>query len=211
MPFDQDVSLSAGLAADEFVLRPITAADARLDYEAVMDSRQYLREWEQSTWPEDDFTVADNQSDLIDLERWNSENLAFTYTILDPGEGRCLGCVYIFPPDAKFLSRSEIIPTTADAGEWPDVGAAVYHWIRRREMEAGMDETVLTVLEAWVREEWGFDRVVFVTNEQFGAQTDLFQRHGLSREFKIRQPGAEGTYFAYGSPTSKAKPMSMRH
>ena len=43
MPFDPDVSLSAGLRADEFILRPITAADARLDYEAVMDSRESMR------------------------------------------------------------------------------------------------------------------------------------------------------------------------
>src|SRR5699024_6751463 len=64
---------------------------------AVMDSGEYLRQWEQSTWPEDDFTVADNQSDLVDLERWNSASLAFTYTILDPSESRCLGCVYILP------------------------------------------------------------------------------------------------------------------
>src|SRR5699024_3039138 len=43
MPFDPDVSLSAGLRADEIILRPITAADARLDYEAVMDSRESMR------------------------------------------------------------------------------------------------------------------------------------------------------------------------
>ena len=211
MPFDPDVSLSAGLRADDFILRPITAADARLDHEAVMDSREYLRRWEQSSWPEDDFTVDDNESDLVDLERWNSENLAFTYTMLDSAEVRCLGCVYIFPPDAKFLKCSEIIPTTADAGEWSDVDAAVYHWVRRQEMEAGMDGTVLTELMEWIRVEWGFDRIVFVTNEQFGAQEDLFRRFALGREFAIRQPEAEGTYFAYGPPTSRAKPMKVRH
>src|SRR5699024_5210272 len=97
MPFGPDVSLSAGPRAGEFVLRPITAADARLDCEAGVDSREDLRQWEPSTWPEDDFTVADNQSDPVDLERWNSENLAFTYTILAPSESRCLGCVYILP------------------------------------------------------------------------------------------------------------------
>lgn len=73
-----------------------------------------------------------------------------------------------------------------------------------------MDETVLTGLDAWIREDWGFDRIVFVTNEQFRAQTDLFQRLGLGREFKIRQPDAEGTYFGYGPQASKAKPMSKR-
>src|SRR5699024_8604034 len=49
MPFDPDVLLSAGLKADEFILRPIIAADARLDCEAVMDSLEYLRQWEQPT------------------------------------------------------------------------------------------------------------------------------------------------------------------
>ena len=210
MPFGPDVSLSAGPRADEFILRPITAADARFDCEAVMDSREYLRQWEQSTWPEDDFTVADNQSDLVDLERWNSENLAFTYTILDPSESRCLGCVYIFPPDATFLSRSEINPTAEGAGEWSDIDAADCHWVRRREMDAGMDATVLTELEEWIRQERGFDRIVFVTNDQFGAQTDLFQRFGFGREFKDRQPDAEGTHFGCGPQASKAKPMSIQ-
>jgi hypothetical protein len=77
-------------------------------------------------------------------------------------------------------------------------------------MEAGMDETVLKGLEAWIREDWGFARIVFVTNEQFGAQTDQFQRLGLGREFKIRQPDAEGTCVGYGPQASKAKPMSKR-
>lgn len=89
-------------------------------------------------------------------------------------------------PDATFLSRSEISPTTEGAGEWSDTDAAVCHWVRRREMDAGMDATVLTELEEWVRQERGFDRIVFVTNDQFGAQTDLFQRFGFGREFKNR-------------------------
>src|SRR5690625_1289860 len=113
-------------------------------------------------------------------------------------------------PDATFLSRSEINPTAEGAGEWSDIDAAVCHWVRRREMDAGMDATVLTELGEWIRQERGFDRIVFVTNDQFGAQTDLFQRFGFGREFKNRQPDAEGTHFGCGPQASKAKPMSTQ-
>src|SRR5699024_1872823 len=68
----------------------------------------------------------------------------------------------------------------------------------------------LTELEEWIRQEWGLDRIVFVTNEQFGTQTDLFQRFGFGREFKIRRPDAEGTYFGCGPQASQAKPMSIQ-
>ena len=113
-------------------------------------------------------------------------------------------------PGATFLSRSEFNPTAEGAGEWSDIDAADCHWVRRREMDAGMDATVLTELEEWIRQETGFDRIVFVTNDQFGAQTDLFQRFGFGREFKNRHPDAEGTHFGCGPQASKAKPMSTQ-
>ena len=165
--------------------------------------------------PEGDFTVADNQSDLVDLERWHPENLAFTYTIIHLYDARPeripVPRLRVHrSPDGTLLSRREIIPTAGGAGEWSDIDAAVYHWVREREMDAGIDETVLTELEEWIRQEWGLDRIVFVTNEQFGTQTDLFQRFGFGREFKIRRPDAEGTYFGCGPQASKAKPMSIQ-
>ena len=70
MTFRQhDVVAPTGLETPRFVLRPILATDARLDYDAVMESREYLRKWEQSTWPEDDFTVDANREDLAKLEQ----------------------------------------------------------------------------------------------------------------------------------------------
>src|SRR5687767_2807519 len=104
------MSVPASLKTGAFVLRPITAGDAALDYAAVMESREYLRSWEQSTWPEDDFTVAANGVDLAKLERWNSDRLAFTYTVLDPTESECRGCVYIFPTNASMFQKAEISP-----------------------------------------------------------------------------------------------------
>jgi hypothetical protein len=70
VPFtDPNHAVPAGLSTEQFVLRPITADDAELDHGAVMETREHLRSWEQSTWPEDDFTVEANRKDLADLEQ----------------------------------------------------------------------------------------------------------------------------------------------
>src|SRR5215218_4357264 len=91
-----DFHASDELRTDEFLLRPIRESDAELDYDAVMESREFLRLWEQSTWPEDDFTVEANRADMAKLERRHAEGESFTYTVMNLEETRCLGCVYIF-------------------------------------------------------------------------------------------------------------------
>lgn len=103
MPFtDSTEPVLAELRTEEVFLRPIVANDAEVDYGAVMETREYLRLWQQSTWPEDDFTVEANRKDLVDLEQRHVEHRAFTYTVLDPDGTRSLGCVYVFPTSATF-------------------------------------------------------------------------------------------------------------
>ena len=58
-------SAPGGLETREFILRSILVSDAELDYEAVMESREFLRKWEQSAWPADDFTVEANRQDMV--------------------------------------------------------------------------------------------------------------------------------------------------
>lgn len=177
--------LVPGLRTESFVLRPITADDAERDHEAVMESRDYLHAWEQSTWPEDDFSVEDNRGDLVDLEAWNADRKAFTYTILDPNETVCLGCVYIFPTDATFLQTSEITPVRGDT--WTDFDAVVYHWVRKSQMDTGKDAELLTLLREWLARDWEFDTYLFVTNEQFEAQAELIRRNDMALRFTFAE------------------------
>ncbi|MBE1875816.1 hypothetical protein [Myceligenerans pegani] len=121
MPFtDSTEPVPAELRTEEFALRPIVADDAELDYAAVMDSREHLRLWRQSTWPEDDFTLEANREDLIDMEQRHAAWRAFSYTVLDPAGTRCLGCVYVFPTSATFLARATVI--------WSATGARCLRW-----------------------------------------------------------------------------------
>lgn len=83
-----------------FVLRPLNPSFVAVDYEAVMGGRDRLKDFFglNDPWPPASMTIADN---LHDLQWHESEFLrrsSFTYTVLEPGETRCAGCVYVYPP-----------------------------------------------------------------------------------------------------------------
>lgn len=184
------------LATERFVLRPIVADDAEDDYAAVMESRDVLRLWEQSTWPADDFTVEANRADLVGLQQRHAEHRAFTFTVRDPEDTVCLGCVYLFPTTATFLAKSAVTPLADDA--WQDVDVVAYFWVRSSQLEAGLDASLLDALRSWLRDAWGFERIVFVTNEQFEQQAALLAGTDLDLRFELREPGKPGTYLVFG-------------
>lgn len=197
MPFtDSTEPVPAELRTDEFTLRPIVADDAELDYAAVMESREHLRSWRQSTWPEDDFTLAANREDLIDLEQRHAARRALTYTVLDPDGSKCLGCVYVFPTSATFLARSTVVPVGED--EWTDVDAVVFFWVRRPQMETGTDERLLSALRRWFVEEWRFENTVYGTSETFTQQVDLLDRTDLKPKFELLEPGKPNKRLVFG-------------
>jgi len=186
----------AGLSTTEFVLRPITADDAANDHAAVMDTRDDLRLWEQTSWPEDDFTVEANREDLRSLEERHAAGRAFTYTVLAPATGECWGCVYLFPTTATFLTKATVTPV-GDA-VWADVDLVVYFWTRRAKTPEGMDARLLAALRSWLADEWRVARPVFVTSERFTHQAELLRTGDLHLRFELVEPGKPGTYLGFG-------------
>jgi len=156
----------------QLFLRPLLASDVQADYDAVISSAAMLRRWSQSDWPADDFTRAEN---LADLERHEAEHLerqAFTYTVLDPAGGRCLGCAYVQP-----LAPEE-------AAAWRGAArhaARVAFWVRESELARELDRHLLEELQDWFREAWAFDRVVFSASPDDERQLRLFDETGLIR------------------------------
>lgn len=195
---DADAPVPASLATAEFTLRPITADDAEIDFAAVVETREHLRLWEQSTWPADDFTVEENREDLVGLEQRHSEHRAYTYTVLDPSGTESLGCVYVFPTTASFLTKAAVTPVSGD--RWDDVEAVVYFWARLSRMQSGMDGRLLDALREWFARDWKLDRTVYVTNEQFTQQVELIGRTDLEVKFTLVEPEKPGTYLVYGLP-----------
>lgn len=171
------------------------ASDAELDYVAVMESREFLRKWEQSTWPEDDFTVEANREDLLKAERRHANGDAFTYTVMNLEQTECLGCVYVLPPDAKMFTAAQV--TALGADQWSDCDATVFFWVRKSRLPAGLDRALLDSLVTWFQQEWSCKAPVIVTNEQFDQQVAMIEGSKLRRRFEIKAPNDPGKYLAY--------------
>ncbi|MGB1252923.1 MAG: N-acetyltransferase [Candidatus Promineifilaceae bacterium] len=192
---NEDSTIPDGLVTDDFLIRPLSATDVELDYAAVMESRVFLRKWEQSSWPEDTFTLADNLKDLQRHEREHLNGESFTFTVMNPAETECLGCIYIFPRTARWLSKAEATPTGDTV--WADYEAVVLFWIRQSRLADAMDRKLLAVLRPWLRQEWSFDGHLFMTNEQFEQQVAMFEETSLQLQFEIKLPKHTGSDRAY--------------
>ncbi|MFZ1756190.1 MAG: GNAT family N-acetyltransferase [Caldilineaceae bacterium] len=167
-----DASVPTGIRTDRLLLRPLTVAHVDLDYAAVMASREQLNRWSQTTWPTPDFTLAENRADLERHQREHLAGVAFTYTVLNPAENRCLGCVYIAP-----------VPQSAQHIYTKEACAAnVTFWVRSDELHTDLDSHLLATLRAWFAAEWLFARVIFTISPQNPSQAALLEHAGLTEQ-----------------------------
>jgi len=155
---------------DRLSLQPLRVTDVERDYDAVMSSRATLRRWSQSDWPADDFTLAGNRADLERHEREHLERVAFTFTVLDTRDERCLGCVYLMPLRRE---EAELFP---DAGH----GTRVGFWVRESERSTGLEEHLLATLREWMTAAWAFDAVAFTVYEKDARQAAVLAACGLT-------------------------------
>ncbi len=61
--YPDDRPVPGRLATAVLTLMPLTPQHVHLDYAALMNDKEMLRQWSGSAWPEDDFTVSDNLKD----------------------------------------------------------------------------------------------------------------------------------------------------
>jgi len=158
-----------GLRTPRVMLRPLLAADVERDYDAVMSDPAALRRWSQSDWPDDEFTLAENLTDLERHEREHKDGVAFTFTVLSPDGSRCLGCVYLTPgfKETANLCRGAAYP--------------VQHgfWVRSSEIGSDLDRHLLEALRKWLRNDWAFDCVTFAISSKDERQEQVLRDAGL--------------------------------
>ncbi|TMQ73312.1 MAG: ABC transporter permease, partial [Candidatus Eisenbacteria bacterium] len=152
----RDARVPRGLRTPRLVLWPLRVDDAALDRDAVMSDPAALRRWSQSTWPADDFTLDENRVDLERHEREHERGMAFTFTVLDPDEARCLGCVYLTPV------LGELAGSCGGAAHPVKLG----FWVRSSEIAVDLDRHLLEALRGWLRDGWTFDAVVLAISRR---------------------------------------------
>ena len=126
-----------------FTLEPLGPEHNERDYDAWTSSAEHVHAtpgWEQSSWPRE-MTLEENRRDLERHAADFRERTGFTYTVLDPGAGDVVGCVYIYP-----LPNSEH-------------DARVLSWVRAS--HAHLDEPLWRAVSNWVAAEWPFASVEY--------------------------------------------------
>jgi len=142
----EDFVVPAIYETEQFRLRMLCVEDVVLDYDAVMTSRDHLHSvfGTHTGWPADDLTI---EQDLADLHRHQQEfetRVAFAYTVVSLDESLCLGCVYINPT---------LDPEPYDS--------RVYLWVRKSELEKGLDAELFAAVKAWIARDWPFKNVAY--------------------------------------------------
>ena len=161
-----------------------------------MASKEMLRRWAGGGWPADDFGLEANRADLAEHQNEHDSRVAYTFTMLNPAEDECLGCVYIDP----FYRYLELVGDTLPARETPlaDFEAVVRFWVRQPRLIDNLDRRLFQALTAWISKDWAFSQVFFRINSRDGRQVALVEETDLRLHYTLDVPDRHGKYLLYG-------------
>ncbi len=131
------------LATEQFRLEPLGPQHNESDYEAWSSSVEHINMtpgFQTSSWPEER-SLADNLRDLQMHADHFETRVGFTYTVLEPGTGDVIGCVYIYPEDSE------------------EHDARVLSWVRASRPD--LDVELWRAVTDWLAAEWPFERVAY--------------------------------------------------
>ena len=137
------------VVTDRFLIRPLCYADALFDYEAWQSSLEHLRGvfGPDSDWPDPTMLLQENAIDLAWHQREHEQRGSFAYTVFDPANVMCLGCIYINP--------ARKVPFDAE----------VFYWVRTSALQDGLDKAVGDFVKWWLADIWPFDAVAYPGRE----------------------------------------------
>jgi RimJ/RimL family protein N-acetyltransferase len=168
------------LQTPNFVIRHQQPSDNAPDYEAVMDSKELLREWSDSPWPKDDFTLEQNAEDIAEHIEEHAHDLSYGFSIFTPDYSRLLGSLYLNPLE-PLLEHYPADPQMLATLRTFDI--RVEYWLRRGtavELEKAFVQEVMT----WLRCDWWF------TNPVFGSRKGMTERRKLYSELGMVEVAA---------------------
>ena len=190
--YPSETPVPEGLRSAEFTLRMLRATDVELDYDAVISSREQLLIWSGGSWPIEGFSLADNLADLQRHEQEHLERKAFTYTMMNPTETECLGCVYINPL-LPLLERLQVGDQAISNVQEP--AAYVNFWVRSSRLADDLDKRLLAALRAWFKEKWLFSQVVYSAGERQTRFLHIYQEAGMATAYTLQ--GKIGKLYLY--------------
>ncbi len=131
------------LIAPRFRLEPLGPQHNADDYEAWTSSIEHIRAtpgFPIGKWPDPGMTLEENLADLRRHADDFAQRSGFTYTVLETGSDRVIGCVYIYP------SRETGVTD-------------VCSWVRAD--RADLDPVLHEAVSTWLDTDWPFTAVSY--------------------------------------------------
>lgn len=134
------------LVTEQFRLEPLGPQHNEADLAAWTSSIEHIRAtpgYPDGSWPPLDGMTLDRN--LQDMRRHAGDFTAgkgFTFTVLDPGDGAVIGCLYLYPapsPGRDVLAQS---------------------WVRAD--RAHLDQPLVDAVREWIRSDWPWERVDYL-------------------------------------------------
>ena len=130
---------------ENFIIRKLTVDEVEKDYNAVMSSKESLRQVfaVNDPWPADDMTIEDNYNDLKMHQDEFDNREGFAYTVVNKEDTKCIGCIYIWPWTYGIYD------------------AMVFYWVTDEVKETGFDKELGIYLDKWLKTFWSFDKPLY--------------------------------------------------
>lgn len=147
-----DFGIPESLKTEHFLIRKLTFGDVKLDYEAVMSSIDIIKRTRGGSWPTKDLTFEDDQIDLGWHQREFEYKSSFAFTVMNPEETECLGCVYFYPTGFR-----------KEAPKDSDVD--ISFWVTQKAYDMGLYPELYKVLKDWLAKDWPFKKPFWSNTE----------------------------------------------
>jgi len=179
MIFQKSYTPPSGFRNELLCCFPTDVSYFASDYEAVMASKESLRLWSHSEWPEDTFTKEENKKDLQFHVDDNSAHCAYGYMLYNPEKTQCLGSIYVNPVESlkKYYTirdGSNSLLETMDA--------RIDYWIRDCPFERNF-ELSKAILE-WIQVDWNI-RAGFTARERMTTRMQVYQKLNLEKKLSL--------------------------
>ena len=140
---DESFVVPPFLATETFHLKVLEDSLAKLDFEAVMSSKQRLKGifGLVSEWPKCNMSLEENIESLKNHKKEFESREAFAYSVLNHNQTKCLGSVYIDPSQSQ------------------EYDCEVYLWVRDDSLS--LDIGLYNLVIKWLTNDWPFSKIVF--------------------------------------------------
>ena len=164
------------LETADFIVHRQRSSDNELDFDAVMTSKQLLREWSDSEWPEEDFSLEQNGQDIAEHIADHEQNSDYGFSIFSPDEDRLLGSLYLNAV-GPLLENYPTDPMTLERLLEFDV--RIEYWLRSG-IGPDFEMRFVRAVIKWLETAWWFERPIFGTRKNMASRRRLYGELGMT-------------------------------